>query len=300
VDLISCGWKDKSWADLTLWAAQFVAQDFLATLMSRKDKNSAAILELAGLVRGSVGHCADEASKPPTMELFRLVDGVAGLVQTTPITGTDGIQSLLALRSKDNELINSLSPILQDAFWTAKMTEIWPVAAAESAAAPQLNRLVSLLRGDAKDVEEAWPLLEAKLEKWRAGLRPGAAEPILHCAAEAAARMSASLPGTPASVADLQLGETWRARVTWLQSSWAAGHPKPLLREAAALEQWLEASTAIVKLADGLALLPTLRDGGDAAHAAALRAFQDCRGLRCAPADTAKVEEAFLDAPCGL
>ena len=273
-------WPSVELPSLAEFAAKTIVEDCLASLMARKTVDE--IGELAELARGM--RCPDENSATCGRDLKTLLVGVWALVQPTAIDSTQ-IQALLAVKTGSSALIKALKPVLQDVYWADRMKEVWPRAAAESTAAPLMDRARSdLLSSDSADIERGWSTLAGKLQQWTDLLRPGATQHVLCAAVTSLQAAVADVTSAEATTENQQRAERWRARAAWLRQA----------TECSSLEDWLQASSATIQLKQGMLLLPSLAESDitPEALAHALSTFEACRGLKCSGDDASSTAAA--------
>ena len=239
-------------AELTAWAARLVAEDGLASFMAQREFGK--IAELAELATHT--HCTDEASKEHAAELKVLCIGVAALVQTTAVDSAQ-IQALMSIRNESSALIRALSPLFHDNFWSDKGKQVWRLVAGESRSAPLLEKTCRGLAGGPEEVDEAWAMMTAKLGNWTDSVRPGATKPVVEAAAASVRKFVTELATAAHTTEHQQTAEAWRSRATWLLQQ-AAAQSMSVEEPLGALQTWLQASSASIKLSEGLAMLPAL------------------------------------------
>lgn len=222
---------------------------------------------------------------------------MAALVQSDAID-TYQIQALVSIKQEDCDLVKALRPVLRDSYWQDRMTEVWPRAAAESTAASLLMKVQQELTGDAASVERGWASLARSWSKWHETLRPGILAPVISAAAKAVSTAAQEVASSDVTPESQKTAELWRSRAAWFADRGLADE-QPLMNAAAqTLEEWLQKSTAILRLSEGMALLAqwssdTVASEQAASAAACLTAISSCRGLQCNSADATLIRQAL-------
>ena len=74
--------------------------------------------------------------------------------------------------------VEGLKVFLEDAWWAAALRKIWATCSDEAVAAPQIEKILSIL-ATRKNTGEAWCIAQSRLARWNDTLRGGAVSQIV-------------------------------------------------------------------------------------------------------------------------
>jgi len=144
-------------------AADIIVKDALATYMFRKELGMNLVVGLA-----AVACTVSATTSALAADVIAIVRAIAAIVQNTPAT-SEQLKGLVTLRDRDSasgSFADCLTPLLAEPWWTTKLNMVWETAAAESLAAPTIEKMErQLASGNLADAEQAWDTARKKCQR---------------------------------------------------------------------------------------------------------------------------------------
>jgi len=150
-------------------AADIIVKDALATYMLRRELGINLVVGLA-----AVACNVSATTSALAAEVIANVQAIAAIVQKTPAT-SEQLKALVTLRDRDHapgSFTDGLTQLLAEPWWTTKLNMVWETAAAESLAAPTIEKIErQLASGNPADAEQAWDTVH-KQKKYHMAKKP--------------------------------------------------------------------------------------------------------------------------------